>query len=228
MPVLYFIVALLALLLIFGPQAWVRREMNRHAAPRPDLPGTGGELARHLLDRFQLGSIAVEMTEAGDHYDPQARVVRLSQENHDGRSITAVAVAAHEVGHAIQHAQGSALFALRSSLARFLGVFDKIAMVVLLTTPLVVAVTRVPAIGLMQVGVVVAMLGVGLVVHLVTLPLELDASFGKALPILSADGYLDHRDLPAARGVLRAAAFTYVAGALIGLLNFLRILRIIR
>lgn len=228
MPVLFFIVALLVLLLIFGPQAWVRREMSRHAAPRPDLPGAGGELARHLLDRFQLGSVTVEATEGGDHYDPQARVVRLSRENHDGRSITAVAVAAHEVGHAIQHAQGSSLFALRSALARFLGVFDKVAMVVLFTTPLMMAVTRVPAVGLMQVGLVVALLGVGLVVHLVTLPLELDASFGKALPILRADGYLEHGDLPAARGVLRAAAFTYVAGALIGLLNFLRILRIIR
>lgn len=228
MPMLYFIIALLVLLLIFGPQAWVRREMEKHAAARPDLPGTGGELARHLLDRFQLGTVAVETTEAGDHYDPDARTVRLSQENHDGRSITAVAVAAHEVAHAIQHAQGSTLFALRTSLARFLGIFDKIAMVVLITAPVMMALTHIPALGLMQAGVAIAMLGVGLVVHLATLPLELDASFGKALPILTADGYLDGRDLPAARGVLRAAAFTYVAGALIGLLNFLRILRIIR
>lgn len=225
---LYLILALLLIGLIFGPQAWVRREMKKHAAARPDLPGTGSELARHLLDRFQLGSVAVETTAAGDHYDPDARTVRLSPDNHDGRSITAVAVAAHEVAHAIQHAQGSALFAWRTALARFLIVFDKIAMVVLITAPLVMAVTHVPALGLMQAGVAIAMLGVGLVVHLVTLPLELDASFGKALPILTADGYLDGRDLPAARGVLRAAAFTYVAGALVGLLNFLRILRIIR
>jgi len=225
---LYFVIALLVILLIFAPQAWVRSEMSRHAAARPDLPGTGGELARHLLDRFQLGAVAVETTQGGDHYDPDARAVRLSQDNHDGRSITAVAVAAHEVGHAIQHAQGSTLFALRTMLARFLGVFDKIAMAVLITAPIVAIVTHVPAIGLMQFGIAIAMLGVGLVVHLVTLPLEIDASFGKALPILTGDGYLDQRDVPAARGVLRAAAFTYVAGALIGLLNFLRILRIIR
>jgi uncharacterized protein len=227
-PVLFFAIALLAILLIFGPQAWVRREMGRHAAPRPDLPGTGGELARHLLDRYQLQAVTVETTPAGDHYDPDARAVRLSTENHDGRSITAVAVAAHEVAHAIQHAQGSALFAWRTALARFLSVFDKIAMAILLTAPLVAIVTRAPMVGLVQFGLAIALLGIGLVVHLVTLPLELDASFGKALPILAGDGYLAETDLPAARGVLRAAAFTYVAGALIGLLNFLRILRIIR
>ncbi len=225
---LYLVIAVLALALIFGPQAWVCSEMARHASDRPDLPGTGGELARHLLDRFQLGAVKVEAVREGDHYDPIARVVRLSAANHDGRSITAVAVAAHEVSHAIQHAQGSALFAWRTALARFLVVFDKIAMAVLITAPLVMAVTHVPALGLMQAGIAIAMLGVGLVVHLVTLPLEFDASFGKALPILSGDGYLHENDLPAARGVLRAAAFTYVAGALIGLLNFLRILRIIR
>jgi Zn-dependent membrane protease YugP len=225
---LYLIIALLVILLVFGPQAWVRHEMSRHASDRPDLPGTGGELARHLLDRFQLGSVTVESTPSGDHYDPGARAVRLSPDNHDGRSITAVAVAAHEVAHAIQHHQGSVLFAWRTALARFLGIFDKVAMAIMITAPLVAILTRVPSIGLMQFGLAIALLGVGLVVHLVTLPLELDASFGKALPILTTEGYLDSRDLPAARGVLRAAAFTYVAGALIGLLNFLRLLRIIR
>lgn len=225
---IYAAVALLVLLLIFGPQACVRSQMSRHAAARPDLPGTGGELARHLLDRFQLDAVSVETTQDGDHYDPEARAVRLSQENHDGRSITAVAVAAHEVGHAIQHAQGSTLLAARSMLARTMGIVDKIAMAIMITAPLVAAVTHVPALGLMQFGVAIALLGIGLVVHLVTLPLEFDASFGKALPILAGDGYLDRRDLPAARGVLTAAAFTYVAGALVGLLNFLRLLRVIR
>jgi Zn-dependent membrane protease YugP len=225
---LYLVIVLLLLALIFGPQFWVRHEMEKHAGARPDLPGTGGELARHLLDRFQLGTVAVETTAAGDHYDPDARAVRLSPDNHDGRSITAVAVAAHEVGHAIQHAQGSTLFSARTGLARLLGLVDKVAMVVLVTAPLVAILTRVPSIALMQFGFAIALLGIGLVVHLVTLPLEFDASFGKALPILTNDGYLHPGDVPAARGVLRAAALTYVAGALVGLLNFLRLLRFIR
>jgi len=226
---LYLVIVLLLLAAIFGPQFWVRHQMEKHAAARPDLPGTGGELARHLLDRFQLGTVAVETTAAGgDHYDPDARAVRLSPDNHDGRSITAVAVAAHEVGHAIQHAQGSTLFSLRTGLARLLGVIDKVAMVVLVSAPLIAILTRVPSIGLFQLGLAIALLGIGLVVHVVTLPLEFDASFGKALPILTTDGYLQPGDVPAARGVLRAAALTYVAGALVGLLNFLRLLRLIR
>lgn len=226
---LYLIVALVILALILGPQFWVRHVMDRHAADRPDLPGTGGELARHLLDRYGLDKVSVETTSSGsDHYDPDARTVRLSPKNHDGRSITAVAVAAHEVAHAIQHAQGSQLFALRTRLARLLGTVDKIAMVVLVAVPIVLIFTRVPAIGLFQFGAVVALLGLGVVVHLLTLPVEFDASFGKALPILDYDKYLHPDDMPAARGVLRAAAMTYVAASLMGLLDFLRILRVFR
>ncbi|AZO79989.1 MULTISPECIES: zinc metallopeptidase [unclassified Bosea (in: a-proteobacteria)] len=226
---LYLVVALIILALILGPQFWVRHVMDRHAADRPDLPGTGGELARHLLDRYGLDKVGVETTTpGGDHYDPDARTVRLSPKNHDGRSITAVAVAAHEVAHAIQHAQGSQLFSLRTRLARLLGTVDKIAMVVLVAVPIVMIFTRVPAIGLFQFGAVVALLGLGVVVHLLTLPVEFDASFGKALPILDHDKYLHPDDMPAARGVLRAAAMTYVAASLMGLLDFLRILRVIR
>lgn len=222
---LYLVLALLLAALILGPQFWVRHVMDRHAADRPDLPGTGGELARHLLDRFGLESVGVEVTADGDHYDPDARIVRLSPGNHDGRSITAVAVAAHEVAHAVQHAQGSRLFSIRTGLARFLGMVDKVAMVILITAPVVMILTRVPAVGLFQFGAALALLGIGLVVHLVTLPVEFDASFGKALPILQHDNYLHPNDMPAARGVLRAAAMTYVAASLMGLLNFLRILR---
>lgn len=222
---LYILLALLLAAVIFGPQFWVRYEMDRHAADRPDLPGTGGELARHLLDRFGLDQVPVEITAAGDHYDPDARAVRLSPGNHDGRSITAVAVATHEVAHALQHAQGSRLFEIRTSLARLLGKVDKVAMAMLVTAPIVMILTRAPAVGLLHFGAVLALLGVGLVVHLITLPVEFDASFGKALPILRSDGYLHPNDVPAARGVLRAAAMTYVAASLMGLLNFLRILR---
>lgn len=226
---LYLIIALGLLALILGPQFWVRHVMDRHAADRPDLPGTGGELARHLLDRYGLDKVVVETTAAGgDHYDPDARIVRLSPKNHDGRSITAVAVAAHEVAHAIQHAQGSQLFALRTRLARLLGTVDKVAMWVLVAVPIVMIFTRVPAIGLFQFGAVIALLGLGVVVHLPTLPVEFDASFGKALPILDHDQYLHRDDMPAARGVLRAAAMTYVAASLMGLLDFLRILRVFR
>ena len=95
--------ALLVLTLVFGPQLWVRHVMKRHSAHRSDLQGTGGELAEHLIKRFEL-DVKVRMGSAGDdYYDPEGRVISLSPEHYESKSIAAVAVAAHEVGHAIQH-----------------------------------------------------------------------------------------------------------------------------
>lgn len=80
--------------------------MKRYADNLPSMPGTGGELAQHLIQQFDLDGVEVEVTEIGDHYDPAQRKVRLKEENYRGRSLTAVAIAAHEVGHAIQHDRG--------------------------------------------------------------------------------------------------------------------------
>jgi Zn-dependent membrane protease YugP len=94
MPILLALGAALLFGLVFGPQWWVRRAMQQQAKERPELPGTGDELARHLLDRVRVEHVPVEIAPA-NHYDPVANIVRLSPENHNGRSITAVAVAAH-------------------------------------------------------------------------------------------------------------------------------------
>ena len=95
--------AAIVLCAVFFPTLWVRWVMQRYAREIPDLPGTGGELAKHLIQRFELDGVKAEVSDIGDHYDPQERMVRLSEANWSGRSLTAVAVAAHEVGHAIQH-----------------------------------------------------------------------------------------------------------------------------
>lgn len=221
----YALLGLIILALIFLPQLWVRQVMTRHAAERVDFPGTGGELARHLLDEAELGDVRVEITEAGDHYDPEARAVRLTLANHDGRSITAVAVAAHEVGHAVQHARGERLFDLRGRLVRLLTAVDWAAMIAAFLIPALALVVRSPILILLQVGLVMALLSLRVVVHLATLPVETDASFGKALPVLERGRYLSSIDIPAARQVLKAAAFTYVAAALISVVDILRLLR---
>src|SRR5256885_16253260 len=107
LPILLAIGGLAFLALLFGPQLWVRRVMARHGAERPDLPGTGAELARHLLDEADLRGVPVELTGDGDHYDPEARAVRLTPQHHDGRSVAAVAGAAHRVSRAGQRARGA-------------------------------------------------------------------------------------------------------------------------
>jgi hypothetical protein len=214
--------------IVFVPQFWVRSIIAHHGKDRPDFPGTGGELARHLLDELDLGHVKVETTELGDHYDSEAKAVRLLPAHHDGRSVSAVAIAAHEVSHALQDGRGEKMLALRHRLAVLAITTDKIASVILIGAPILAAVFRTPAAFLACLGLGVGMLAIRAVVHLVTLPVEFDASFGKALPILQRGRYLSDKDMPAARHVLRAAAFTYLAGALISLFNLARWIRVLR
>jgi len=214
--------------IVFVPQLWVRWIITRHGVDRPDFPGTGGELARHLLDEMDLGHVKVETTDLGDHYDPEAKAVRLLPAHHDGKSISAVAIAAHEVSHALQDGRGEKMLAARQKLAVLATTTDKIASVIVIGAPVLAAVLRSPAALMACIGLAVAMMAIRAVVHLVTLPVEIDASFGKALPLLRHGKYLDDRDLPAARHVLRAAAFTYLAGALISLFNLARWIRVLR
>ncbi len=228
MPILIAIGVALLLLLIFGPRFWVQWALKKHSAERPDLPGTGGELARHLLNEAGLEAVRIEETELGDHYDPEERVVRLTPGSLNGKSISAVAVATHEVSHAIQHAREEPGFMRRMLVVGRVIWFDRIATVVLLSAPILGFLVKAPVLIAVQIALGVALLLVRVLVHLVTLPIEYDASFRKALPILEHGGYLAQDDLPAARHVLKAAAWTYVASALATLLDVMRWLRIIR
>ncbi len=222
MPLLAAVGFILMLGVVFGPSLWIKHVLKTHGVDRPDLPGTGGELARHLLDEATLSDVKVETTDQGDHYDPGARAVRLLPQHHDGRSVAAVAVAAHEVSHAIQHARGEPAFKRRVELVGKLLWVERLATGVLLLAPVAFIMLRAPALVILQVAAAIALMAIGVVVHIVTLPVEFDASFGKALPVLEQGRYLSPCDMPAARSVLKAAAYTYVASALATLLNFVR------
>lgn len=215
------------LALVYGPAYWVRRVMARHRQPANRYPGTGAELARHLLRRLDMAQVTVELSDMGDHYDPAARAVRLSPDNYHGRHLTAVTVAAHEVGHAIQDAVGYPPLAWRTWLVKLAVQGQRIGVAMLLAIPVLMLLTRTPAAaGLLLVAVLLSM-GLAIVVHLVTLPTELDASFSRALPLLEA-GYLKPEDQRAARRILTAASLTYVAAALASLLNVWVWLRLLR
>src|ERR1051325_3938624 len=165
MPILLAIAGLAFLALLFGPQLWVRRVMARYGAERSDLPGTGAELARHLLDEANLPSVIVEPTDRGDHYDPQAQAVRLTPAHYDGRSVAAAAVAAHEVSHAVQHARGEKAFARRLALVKQLIWVERAASVIMLTAPLVFMLVKSPALAILQVAAALALLAIRIVVH---------------------------------------------------------------
>jgi len=228
MPILAALLLVVLLAVVFGPQWWIRRVLRRHGVERPDFPGTGAELARHLLDAAGLHQVKVEPTEHGDHYDPEAQAVRLLPEHHDGRSVAAVAVAAHEVSHAVQHARGEAAFALRWRLARHFGWIDRVAGATLVLAPLVFVFVKIPLLFALQMAAGILLFVSQIVIHMVTLPVEFDASFGKALPALVRGRYLAPADMPAARSVLTAAAWTYVAAALATLLDVARWFRVFR
>ena len=106
---LYGALMLLLAACVYLPSLWVRWVMRRHSTEIEDMPGTGGELAAHLLQQFDMNDHKVEETTPNaDHYDPSAKTVRLSPDNFSGKSLTAIAVAAHEVGHALQHHRAGA------------------------------------------------------------------------------------------------------------------------
>lgn len=223
---------LVILLLGFGlamlPSLWIKRVLKAHAAERPDIKGTGGELARHLLDGMKLEHVKVEETTLGDHYDPEEKVVRLSPEHFRRRSLSALVVAAHEVGHAMQDATGYGPLAARTRLAKQAQQVERVGAVVMLATPIVLVLLKSPHVILLEVLVGLLILSSTIFMHAVTLPVELDASFRRALPVLKSGGYIAPKDYHAARQILRAAAFTYVAAAAVSLLDVMRWLRVLR
>ena len=224
----YLIVLLLLLASVFLPQVWVQHVLARYnRKPEVNFPGTGGELARHLLLRFGLEDVQVERTDKGDHYDPSTRCVRLTADKFDGRTLTAITVAAHECGHALQHAGAEPMFMLRSRLAHSAIWAARLGSFLIFAAPMLALLSRAPSPALVSVLGGFLIMGFGVLVQLVTLPVELDASFRKALPVLEA-GYLAPDQVPAARRILRAAAWTYVAASLAGLLSFWRWLAILR
>lgn len=225
---LWVILILLVLGIVFGPSLWARTILSRHAEERRDFPGTGGELARHLLDEAGLSEVRVEQTDRGDHYDPQDKTVRLSEANYDGRSLTAVTVAAHEVGHALQDRDGYAPLQARTNMVKWVGGIQKFGSAILFGSLFLGAVTQAPGLALLVAGAGIATMASAVLVHLITLPVEFDASFGRALPILDKGGYLPPEDMPAARSILKACVLTYVAGSLVSLLNLWRWIRFIR
>ena len=221
------LIAIIALLgLIFGPQVWINWTLRKHATERPDMPGTGGELARLLLDKAGLQTVTIDVVKAGDHYSPDDRAVRLTEANFKGKSITAIAVAAHEVAHAIQHRDGFRPLMWRQRLIKKAILVDRIGGIILMAAPIVYGLTRNPAILALEIALAIGIFASTILIHIVTLPTEFDASFRKALPVLST--YVPPDEISGVKSVLRAAAFTYVASALVSLLNAARWFRILR
>jgi Zn-dependent membrane protease YugP len=163
MPWLLLIILVLAV--VFGPSLWAKAVLAHHADDRPDYPGTGGELARHLLDRAGLEEVAVERTDRGDHYDPEAKAVRLTPGNLDGRSLTAVTAATHEVGHALQDRDGYGPLATRTRLVKSIGKWQRIGSIIIFATFGLGLASASPSLAAFGAGAGVATMASAVIIH---------------------------------------------------------------
>ena len=214
--------ALIVIAVIFGPSLWVKFVMRRYSTEKPEMPGTGGELAKHLIKRFSLKDVEVEITELGDHYDPIEKKVRLSREHYESKSLTAVAIAAHEVGHAIQDHQGDKRLATRTKMVPIVNLLARWSVVIISLSPVIGIITRHPIPFSLLLFIGLSGFIARMMMHAVTLPIEFDASFSKALPILREGDYVSQSNEKAVSHVLRAAALTYISAALADILNLSR------
>jgi Zn-dependent membrane protease YugP len=207
----------------------VKHVIKKHHRALPGMPGTGGELAAHLLSEYQLETVLLEKSEPDDnHYSPAENAVRLSPDVFDGKSLSAIAIAAIEVGHAIQFNRKEPLSLLRTKYMGSATRLQKAGIMMLMVMPLIGGITKLPIISLVTLIVGVLTMLLSVLLHLAVLPEEWDASFNKALPILEKGDYIPKEYLPAVREVLKACALTYVAAALINVLRLWYWLRLIR
>jgi len=223
-----FVLILLFIILLF-PQFWVQKVIKKYSEPIKTLPGTGGELAQHLVKRFKLDGVSIKKVENGnDHYNPETKTIALSESNYNEKSLAAVTIAAHEFGHALQHKTNYKPLLLRTNLAKFAAIAEKVASVILIASPFAFILAKIPAVGLIMLLAGFTIMCLPVILHIITLPVEFDASFNRALPILSEGEYLSSSTMPIAKKILTAAALTYVSASLSSLLNFYRWFLILR
>jgi hypothetical protein len=200
----------------------VRSTFAKYARVRAANGLSGRDMARQIMQRNGITDVTVEAVggELSDHYDPGSRTVRLSESNYAGGSISSIAVAAHEVGHVLQHHQGYFPLQLRASMAPSVG-FASTAAWPLFIIGLLIG-PRMPVAGLlMDLGI--AFFAGAVLFHIVTLPVEFDAS-KRALAQLTDTGAVLPEEVAGARKVLDAAALTYVAAAAMAALQLLRLI----
>jgi uncharacterized protein len=213
------VILAIGFVLVALPGIWVSRILDTHARDRDDFHETGAEFARAALDRLNLRHVKVEVTEQGNHYDPDAKAVRLEPRFMTGRSLSAVVVAAHEVGHAMQHAMDLPMFSRRLKIAKQAHVVNLIGQGFVWTAPILLIVGKAALAMMFNVAGFILTALLSFALQVVTLPVEFDASFKRALPLLERGQFIPSKDMPAARAVLRAAAFTYVAALIRSILT---------
>ena len=213
----YILLMIVGMVISGAAALWVKSSYSKYSKQMSASGLTGAQAARMILDRNGLSNVRVEPVPGTltDHYDPRSKVIRLSESNYRSNSIAAVSVAAHECGHAIQDASGYLPMKLRS------GLFPLVAFSSQIWLPLFFIGVFVGAPLFIQLAAI--LFGAVLAFHLVTLPVEINAST-RAYELLTRYGLLSREEAEGTRRVLSAAAFTYIAAALTAFLTLLYLL----
>ena len=213
----YLLVMLPGLALSMWASFKVKSTFRRYSQVRPRSGLSGAEAARELLRRHNVHDVRVEPIEGflSDHYDPGARVLRLSPDVYNGRSLAALGVAAHEAGHALQHAHKYAPLAFRSLVVKPAMIGSNLGMYAVMGGMFF------HATGLVWIGI--AMFSAFVIFTLITLPVEFNAS-SRAVAVLEQTGMITAQEVDGTRAVLNAAALTYVAAAIGAVMQLLYLL----
>ena len=222
------ILMLPALLLSLYAQHKVGSTFNKYTSVASKKGMTGAEVAAQLLAAQGIRDVKIEAIPGHltDHYDPRGKVVRLSDSVYNKRSLAAVGVAAHEVGHAIQHNHNYGPLAFRSGMFPMVNIGSKLSMP-LLMIGLLLSSGGSGDIGMMMLYAGIIMFSVVVLFQIVTLPVEFNAS-SRAITLLQEQHILTESEAAPAKKVLDAAALTYVAAAITALLNLIRFILLAR
>jgi uncharacterized protein len=205
--IVYFIIFLI---LSTAPVIWLNFVFQKNDQILINMPFNGLEFGKLILKDYGLTEVKIEQSLNVDHYDLLERKVRVTQDRLSKKSLTAISIVCHEIGHAIQHKEKYKALEQRTSLVRNTAWVSQIgSSILLIGIPTIMATGYYPLIKICLLLALLSLL-IGIIVHLITLEVELDASFNKALPILIEKIPSEYHD--ACRSILRAAAFTYLIG----------------
>ena len=219
-----YLILIPGMILMFWAQQRVKATYEKYADMRSSLGMTGAQVAKTILQRMGIHDVTVEQVagELTDHYDPSAKAVRLSESVYGSSSLAAAAIAAHECGHVLQDVRGYQFMNIRASLVPVANIGANFGPLMVMAG---LFLTSLGSLSVVFINIGIALFASAILFHIVTLPVEFDAS-SRALKLIDELGILQGDENIGARKVLNAAAWTYVATAIYAALQLVQLLLI--
>ena len=211
------ILYLLGILIYAVPGVWVNYTLNKHDDVLPNMPFTAKEFGLNLLKEQNLDDVKIEDAKIGDHYDTSSKTVKVKPDRLDKKSITSITVMCHEIGHAMQHKENFPPLIRRQIIISKTEWLNKLSSLLLYGGfPVIFATGALPFIRICVI-IIFASILINMIAHLITLDVELDASFKRAMPILEKKIPEEYHS--SCKSILRVCAYTYVCASLTSILD---------